>query len=171
MKHASSLKPAVVLMGCLLAYGCLLGQTQTSAQQEAVLAPIYDMFDAMRAGDTTRFRALFHEQASLLSAYRMEASSQVKAGSLDAFIQALGSPHDQPWNERIWALHIQLDRDLLATVWMRYAFFLGTSFHHCGINSFTLLHSDDGWKILHIVDTRFQTDCDLPDTYVYPSGG
>lgn len=35
----------------------------------------------------------------------------------------------------------------LATVWMRYDFYTNGQWSHCGVDAFTLLKTDSGWKI------------------------
>ncbi len=66
------------------------------------------------------------------------------------------------WDERIWDLNIQVD-DHLASAWMKYAFFRGSAFSHCGINHFLLAEEKDGWKVIHIADTRRKDNCQIPE--------
>ncbi|NNF04972.1 MAG: nuclear transport factor 2 family protein [Rhodothermales bacterium] len=46
---------------------------------------------------------------------------------------------------------------------MDYAFFLGESFSHCGVNTFTLARQADGeWRTIAVADTRTPgAECDL----------
>ena len=64
------------------------------------------------------------------------------------------------WDERIGDIDVRIDGGL-ATAWMPYAFYLGDRFSHCGVNAFHLTLTSEGWKILHITDTRRTTDCDV----------
>jgi hypothetical protein len=51
----------------------------------------------------------------------------------------------------------------LAAVWVDYAFYLNNTFSHCGVDSFHLVKTEEGWKIFNLVDTRRKSDCVIPD--------
>ena len=52
--------------------------------------------------------------------------------------------------------------DNLATVWNQYAFYLGDTLHHCGVDAFQLFRSSDGWKIIQVSDTQRTEGCEGP---------
>lgn len=119
---------------------------------------IDSLFDGMRAGDSTQVRSAFYPGALLGRA----TDQGLRTGPIDGFVNAVGSPHDQVWDERIWDVTIQVDQRL-ATAWMEYAFYLGDTLHHCGVNSMHFYRTDDGWKIAYLVDTDRGLTCDIPD--------
>ena len=131
----------------------------TQSSEDAVRAVVIELFDAMRAGDSTRVRAVFHEDARLHSSFSREGVPMVGGGdSADGFVSAVGSPHDEVWDEQVGDIHVRVD-DGLATAWMDYTFFLGDNLSHCGVNAIQLVNTEDGWKMLNIVDTR-RSDCE-----------
>ena len=65
---------------------------------------------------------------------------------------------DQKWEERLLDYSVQIDGNL-AHVWTPYEFWFNDSFSHCGANAFTLVKSDDGWKIIHLIDSRRKESC------------
>ena len=134
--------------------------TPVSAQspEDEVRAVIDQLFDGMRAGDSTMVRAVFYDEALMGRA----TEQGFGAGPTDRFINAIGTPHDQVWDEKIWDVTIFVDQRL-ATAWMEYAFYLGDDLHHCGVNSMQLYRADDGWKIAYLADTDRGMDCDIPD--------
>ena len=134
--------------------------SEGEAEREAVMQPIHGLFDAMRAGDSTAVRAAFHPAARLLSVVGPDSSDAfaVQEGSVDRFVEAVGR-HDAVWDERIGDADVRIDGGL-ATAWMPYAFYLGDRFSHCGVNAFHLARTSEGWKVLHITDTRRTTDCE-----------
>ena len=72
------------------------------------------------------------------------------------FLNAIGTPHDKVWDERIWSYDVKID-GLMATAWTEYSFYLGDDFSHCGVNAFTLFKTVAGWKIVNVTDmTRMQ---------------
>eukprot|EP01037_Dinobryon_pediforme_P016381 gene16381-16559_t len=74
------------------------------------------------------------------------------------FVKAIGTPHQQVYDERIVFGDIKIDGDL-ASVWAPYQFYLGDKFSHCGVDVFSLLKTAEGWKIIYIVDTRRKDNC------------
>ena len=131
--------------------------------REGVMQSVHALFSAMRAGDSTAVRAVFHPSAQLRSVVGPDSSGAfaVREGavSVDDFARAVGRPHDAVWDERIGEVDVQIDGGL-ATAWMPYAFYLGEEFSHCGVNAFHLVQTSEGWKVLHITDTRRTTDCE-----------
>ncbi|RMG26667.1 MAG: hypothetical protein D6730_08710 [Bacteroidetes bacterium] len=166
--------PFSFLLLLLLIFSSKLpGYAQTSATntaEEQVKQVVYTLFDGMRAGDSSMIRPLFAQGVILASCFEREGKSQMRSGDIENFIRAVGSPHEEVWDEKIWDLEVRVD-DNMATAWMKYAFFRGEQFSHCGVNNFVLFHSDTGWKIVHLMDTRRQSPCPLPDKYAYPAGG
>lgn len=130
------------------------GQTAEEVQVREV---VQRLFDGMRQGDSAVVRSTFHPEARLMSTSIREGEPRLQAGSIDEFIRAVGSPHDEPWDERIEDLQIRVD-DPLASAWMEYRFYLGERLSHCGVNAMQLVRGAGGWRILHVVDTR-RTDC------------
>lgn len=129
-------------------------QGQAALEGEAgVRAAIEQLFDAMRGGDSTAVRAVFHPEARMLSAVLRNGTPELQAGSIDEFVRAVGTPHAEVWDERIDDVEIEVD-DPLATAWMDYRFHLGETFSHCGVNAFQFLRTADGWQVIQITDTR-----------------
>lgn len=128
-----------------------------------VMAPIHRLFDGMRAGDSTAVRAAFHPRATMASVGSRDGRAELRIdpGGLDAFVRAVGTPHDEVWDERIWDPVIHTDGDL-ASVWLPYAFFLGDRLSHCGVDAIQLLREESGWRIVHLADTRHREGCTVP---------
>lgn len=132
-------------------------------EEAAVMAAVQSMFDAMRAGDSTAMRAVLHPGATGASVSVREGVPTLdREGSLDGFVQAVGTPHEQVWDERIWDAEVRVDGNL-ATAWMQYAFYLGDQFSHCGVDAFQLFKDENGWKVFHIADTRRREGCETPE--------
>ena len=85
------------------------------------------------------------------------------ASSVQGWLNYIGAGLEEIHDEPIWDTKIQIDADL-ASVWTKFAFYLGGKFHHCGVDNFLLHKTDEGWKIFHIVDTNQEIGCNVPDT-------
>lgn len=134
----------------------LLGAHPAAAQstpEQEVRAAVDRMFNGMRAGDSTAVRSIFHPQARLQSVMVRGDSVAVVTEPLDGFVRAVGTPHEQVWDERISNVEIRVDGEL-ATAWMNYAFYLGDRFSHCGVNAFQFVRTARGWQVVQIIDTR-----------------
>jgi len=140
----------------------LVGSSVTSAQQnekEQILKQIESLFDGMRAGDSSAVANFFTKDATMQSISKnREGKTVLSTGSLTAFKNAVGTPHDQVWDERVANIKINVDDDL-AVAWVPYSFYAGDNFSHCGVNSIQFIKAKSGWKAISIVDTRRRTNC------------
>ena len=133
---------------------------EASTAETAVRATITALFDGMRAGDSTAVRSVFHEEARLFTALGPGDTTAVRPTPIDAFVEAVGRPHERVWDERTWDVEVRVDGPL-ASAWVPYVFYLGDERSHCGVNAVQLVRQSDGWRILQLTDTRRQT-CDVP---------
>lgn len=151
------------LLVCIAAaLAALLPSAQARAQQaeeQAVRAVVDRLFTGMRQADSAAVRSVFHPQARLATvAVRPSGETVVREEMPSAFVQAVGTPHDQVWDERISNVQVRIDGPL-AMAWMDYSFYLGSQLSHCGVNLFQLAKVAEGWKIISITDTRRREGC------------
>lgn len=132
-----------------------------SLEQEEIMATIIELFDGYRAADSSRIRAVFTENASLMHVGKKDGEPHLGGGSIDSFVNYVGSGLDKLHDEPLWDYEVHIDENL-ASVWTKYAFYLEGQFHHCGAESFQLFKSKEGWKIFLLVDTS-KDECDVPD--------
>ncbi len=132
------------------------------AQEDEIMQVVQSVFDGMATNNGDMVKAAFTEDASMFTvAYDKEGKVFKRQGSVEKFATAVSAPKDQAYNEPIWNERVEID-GALASVWVDYAFYLGNSFHHCGVDAFHLMLTDEGWKIFHLVDTRRTEDCKVP---------
>ncbi len=165
MPNLSEKSSNMIRLFCFVLFLPTLSLAQTGAEEEAAYAPIRQLFDGMRAGDSSMVRQAFYPGARLQSVFTgRDGAPQLSESSVDEFAAAVGAPHDEQWDERIWSYDIRID-GRLATAWTEYSFFLGSRLLHCGVNAFHLFKSEEGWKITHITDTRRRDGCraEAPD--------
>jgi len=128
--------------------------TQEAKEEMLIRASIQNIFDGMRAGDSSKVAKSFFRKAVMFSNFsNKEGKPVVKKGSLDKWLGGIGSPHDEIWDERISNLKIDVDGEV-AQAWMDYEFFVGNTFHHCGSDAFQLLKNSGEWKVVSGLDTR-----------------
>lgn len=123
------------------------------SEEAAVLAVVTELWDAMRAGDSTRVRAILHPDARGFTVMMRDGETRFMEGDPDDFVRAIGTPHDAVYDERVMNEEVRIDGSL-ATYWTDYEFWLGDTLSHCGVDAFQLVKTDDGWKLFVLSDTR-----------------
>ena len=128
-------------------------------EEQAVLATVQRLFDAMKAKDTAAFRDIFEPNAKLVGMRTRQNGEQVvQVLPWDRFGAFMAADTRGPWIERAWSPEVRL-RGTLATVWAEYDFHFGQTPSHCGVDAVQLLKTPAGWKIVSIADTYEPTGC------------
>lgn len=151
---------AVAILPLLSVLACAPTISGQAAESQ-VEATLTRLFDAMRTADGNAAAAIFHPEARLQSVSVQDGEPTLQTIPGSAFVEAIGTPRTQIWNERTWDLEIRVDGNL-ATAWMQDAFFLDDTFSHCGVNAVQLFRGDSGWQIIHVTDTRRTSPCSPP---------
>jgi hypothetical protein len=151
----------LILIGLL--FLCFSASSQVQSDTDQVKEVVSRMFRGMQLGDSAMVRSVFHDVVTLATAFRSRDDKPVlrRESSIQDFLNAVGTPHPEPWNEEIWNVDVKIDGDF-AAVWCDFAFYVGKKFSHCGINTFQLHKENTIWKIFHLADTRKSTGCDIP---------
>ena len=154
----------MIVAGVLVLSGALAARpadAQAPASETvAQLAVVNELFNAMRAGDSARVRAVFHPQMKALMSSDVgpDGAARVQATPVDAFVRTIGTPHAEVYDERLYNPRTLID-GTLASVWVDYSFFLGAKLLHCGVDIFHLAKVGEAWKIIALSDTRRTTGC------------
>ncbi|MFC0515421.1 nuclear transport factor 2 family protein [Mucilaginibacter angelicae] len=128
-------------------------------EQDAIKQTISTMFNAMRKGDSTMLRSTFAKGIVFQGvASKKDGKVSLETENPDDFIKMVGTPHKGVYDERVTFADIKIDGPL-ASVWAPYKFYLDDKYSHCGVDVFQLMKTNDGWKIIYIVDTRRKDNC------------
>lgn len=132
----------------------------SAAESVEQMKVVRELFDAMRAGDSARVRAVFHPRMTqlLTSDVGPDGKARVQATPVDAFVRMVGQPRTDVIDERIFNPRVLID-GTLASVWTDYTLFVGTRQLHCGVDVFHVAKEGDAWKIVALTDTRRLTGC------------
>lgn len=122
--------------------------------KDAAVATVQKLFDAMSAHDSDAARAVILPEGRL---YATRTDGTPSSLTLEQFAARL-STMKEPMLERMWNPTV-LVRGRIAQVWAEYDFHLSGKFHHCGIDSVSLVKAADGWKIAGIVYTSETSGC------------
>lgn len=152
------------MMCLVVAIGGWLGThaQNLAVESRGIMESVNKVFAGMAAGDSALVSSVFTPDAVLVTVTNVDGKPGLHTEKIQKFLDAVGSPHDQPWNEPIWDAKINVDGNL-AHVWTKYAFYLGKTFSHCGVDAFSLIKGEDGkYRIFHLVDTRQKEGCNVP---------
>lgn len=113
-------------------------------EKREALAVAKQFFDALEKGDTTTFRDLFVDGGR--NYYVQEKDTKIQVGNR--------APENFRFNKERIVRERFLDKgvevmvhDRIAVVWGPYNLWINDKFSHCGVDVFTLLKTDEGWKI------------------------
>ena len=134
----------------------LLGKLYGQTEQDDILEVenvIQDFFAAMQQLDSSRLAAYLGDQLVLQTVAKTPEGIHIQTTPSSDWLSSLGKLKGHSLEERVSNLVIQRDESL-AHAWMDYQFFFDGNLHHCGVNSFVLVEKEEGWKVVHLIDTR-----------------
>ncbi|MCJ7467158.1 MAG: nuclear transport factor 2 family protein [Maribacter sp.] len=148
-----------ISLGLFLIFQVILN-AQTS-ENEAIRKTIETFFEGFHNQDSLLIKQTVSEAIVLQTIARDPAGkSFVKTENFGDFLKAIvGIPETTHFRELIKEYSIQIDGPM-ANAWTRYEFILNDTFHHCGVNSFQLFNDGQGWKIIYLIDTRRNENCE-----------
>ncbi|MBG44569.1 MAG: 3-methyl-2-oxobutanoate hydroxymethyltransferase [Aequorivita sp.] len=138
--------------------------TSTFAQNQFSEADAHKVvnifFEGFHKGDTLLMKSVMANAIIMQTAYTdKKGRPKLNSDDPNGFLSAIANRQaDQKWDERLLDYKVEIDGNL-AHVWTPYEFWFNENFSHCGANSFTLAKFDDGWKIIHLIDSRRKEGC------------
>lgn len=156
----------VIPRGCLILALLLFAGFEASSQSvddQKIHAVLEQLFKGMELGDSALVRSCFMANPTIASVRANREGNTIlsRDANLQAFLNAVGTPHADKWYEEVWNVKVSIDGQF-AQVWCDYAFYLGNKFSHCGVDAFHFFKEGDRWKIFHLSDTRRTEQCDIP---------
>lgn len=135
------------------------------AAQEAKADPAKDalgvvtrLFEAMQARDAEGIRSTFAPDGQLASTQKRNGQTTIRFLTADAFAKLI-SEGKGVYRERMYKPEVIVTGDLV-TVRGRYGFYVDDRFSHCGFNSFHLMRTEQGWKIVNAASTIEPDGCE-----------
>lgn len=145
---------AMRLLAALLLFAAVPSFPQPAAEKDA-LAAAQKLFDGMAAHDAAGIRALLLPDARLYSV-RNDAAPVATTG--EDFAARLAAAKGELL-ERFTGPPAVSIRGRMAQVWGEYEFLRDGKFTHCGVDTFTLFKTADGWKVASLAYTMETTGC------------
>jgi len=135
-------------------------QAQKSSSEDKAKLMITTFFDGFHSGDSAKMQSVMSPNIVMQRTFTDEnGKAMVTTISGQSIIDAVKNrPSNQKWDERLLGFKINVDGNL-AHVWTPYEFWVNDVFSHCGANSFTLANTQNGWRIIHVIDSRRKESC------------
>ena len=136
----------------------------TDLQRAEILATVQGVFDAL-GGDAGKLSAVMMPDVTMRSNSVEEdgtvaSSTSTVEGLRDRIISSGSTMVERMFDSKVMV------SGPIATVWTPYDFYTGGEFSHCGIDAVTLLHTQEGWRIMSLDWSRQQP----PDCQLHPDG-
>jgi Putative lumazine-binding len=148
--------PLVLLLAGATAAGFLINSLHATTQDEqAVMAPITAMFDAMAKRDAAAMKKPLLPGGGMV----LMRDGKPTQMTFDAFADLVGKPGKAQIEERIHDPLVRIDNDL-AVVWAPFEFLVDGKVDHCGTDLFNLVRADGKWLIASVADTG-RKDCSV----------
>jgi hypothetical protein len=138
---------AVFLFACL-------SLAAADPEEKAVVDTVQKMFDGMTAHNAEAIKSVMTPDARAVG---IRDGKMGTPRSRDELAQGIAGGQT-PILERMWNPQV-LVRGKIANVWTEYDFHNNGKFSHCGIDTFLLLKTDEGWKIFSLTYTMETQGC------------
>lgn len=148
-------KPVLIVLGLIF-----LAVSPIQAQEElAVREVIVSLFEGMKNKDAETLRNVFHPEATMQTVISNVGGAELGSNTVGDFVNRIvGTADGTTLDERILDYQIKVNGQM-AAAWTPYEFYVNDKFSHCGVNSFQLIKTAEGWKITYIIDTRKKEGC------------
>ena len=115
-------------------------------EREAVMKTVQAFFDTMTANDVDGARKVLQPQGRFHAMRMKDGKPDVHAFSNEEYFADLQAGSKRKMQERIWNPDVRIN-GLIATVIAPYDFWIDGKLSHCGVDTFDLIKTEDGWKI------------------------
>ena len=138
----------------VLLSACFPLLAQTADEKDAV-ATVQRTFQGMAAHDIAMIRSTMLADAKL---YSVRDQDTPRSTAIEDFLNQIAAASGDLL-ERFTSEPKVFIRARMALVWGEYEFLRDGQFHHCGVDSVSLIKTAEGWKIAAIVYTVETTGC------------
>lgn len=145
---------AVILYGSFLVPGAFADEAD---EREAVVEVVQLFFAAMTSKDVGQSSDLMTVDGILYGYRETSDGLQIVRPTHAGYLEGLANRENE-LIERFWDPTVLL-HDRMAVVWTPYDLFIDGEFSHCGIDNFSLLKTEEGWKITGIVFSMEADNC------------
>ncbi|MBL7858716.1 MAG: hypothetical protein JNM57_13595 [Cyclobacteriaceae bacterium] len=134
----------------------VFGQSE-STDKQAVLLTVQKFFDAMTAHDSLGASQVLLQDGNYWATRQEATGTYSRMNTFKTFTERIQRDTTQ-LDESMWNPTV-LIRQTIAMVWTPYQIKISNKLAHCGIDSFSLIKTSEGWKISHLIFTMEPNGC------------
>ena len=127
------------------------------AEEAAVLAVAQQIMDGINQKDGDLIRSAMIPEGVLFSTVNRNGVDQAFFSSAEDFASQVSDATDD-YHERLFDATVLVQKGV-ALVWAPYDFHLNGEFTHCGVDTVSLVKTDEGWKAVSLTYTVETEGC------------
>ena len=124
-----------------------MGAAQDNSQtdEQVILEKVRQFFESLEKQDTVLYKNVFMNEATGWAVRTRNDSARYSTWRTADRVKRLINP-EQVVEEKLLHYEIKI-HDRIAMAWVPYTLSVSGKFSHCGIDLFTFIKTDQGWKI------------------------
>jgi len=152
--------PKSILLLSLLFASSVSGFSQkgVKADKDLIAEKVNQFFEALENQDTTLFKRIIHPRGETWAVKEEADSIRISVRSFEDRLKKFINP-EYIIQERAFDMEIKIHQQV-AMAWVPYELDISGTFSHCGVDIFTLVKGNDGWKIATLAFTMEPDGCD-----------
>ena len=123
--------------------------TSAQTEEEKVIHTVQQLLDAIASRDTVKAQSVLLPGGQFFSIREDSSVIRIRKRSHTEFKTGLTKASDEM--REVILEPIVLIHNRVAILWSNYDFFLRGNFSHRGVDAFSLLKTDNGWKIAGLI--------------------
>jgi hypothetical protein len=151
-------KSILLLFILAVASGSGFSQQSVKKDKQLVLEKVNQFFEALEKQDTNLFKSIIHPSGHTWAVKEVADSVRVSVRSFEDRLKKFINP-DYVIQERAIDVEIKIHKQI-AMAWVPYELDVSGQFEHCGIDIFTMVKNNEGWKIVTVAFTMEPDGCD-----------
>lgn len=152
--------PKSILLLSVLSFTIASGfaQQRVKKDKDLVLEKVNQFFEALEKQDTNLFKSIIHPGGHTWAVKEVADSVRISVRSFEDRLKKFINPA-YIIQERALDIEIKIHQQV-AMAWVPYELDVSGKFEHCGVDIFTMLKSNDGWKIVAVAFTMEPDGCE-----------
>ncbi len=120
-------------------------QKKQAPEEKEILLKVQQFFDALEKQDTVLFKSILLTNGQVWAISEKENAAKYSMRQFSDFMKTLINPA-RVIQERMLSSEVKI-HNRIAMAWVPYTLDISGKFSHCGVDLFTFLKTDEGWKI------------------------
>ena len=151
--------PKSILLLLLLLVASVSGFSQQSVRKDKdlVLEKVNQFFEALEKQDTNLFKSIIHPGGHTWAVKEESDSVRISVRSFEDRLKKFINPA-YVIQERALDVEIKIHKQV-AMAWVPYELDVSGNFQHCGVDIFTMIKSNESWKIVTVAFTMEPDGC------------